>query len=97
MPEPSRQPTAPTGLAEEIIKDGAFERVIRFHPTGIPVPADRPRALLIAPLSGVNPRLLYDMVADLTPSTDLHLLEWRDAADMPLECGGFSLARRRQR
>ncbi|WP_083900981.1 hypothetical protein [Azospirillum sp. B4] len=90
LPLSDRPPRA--CFAEEILKDGAFERLVRFPAAGDRAQVDRPRTLLVAPLSGVNPRLMYDMVADLAAVTDLHLLEWRDAADVPNACGGFGLA-----
>ncbi|TWB65953.1 hypothetical protein [Nitrospirillum amazonense] len=91
LPLPHDIPQAPGGFTEEILRDGAFGRLLRFHVTGDREPAPLPRTLLVAPLSGVNPRLLYDMVADLVAGTDLHLLEWRDAAEVPAACGGFGL------
>ncbi|WP_186455906.1 alpha/beta hydrolase family protein [Nitrospirillum pindoramense] len=79
------------------MKDGVFDRLVRFHALAGgalagAAPATAHRVLIIAPLSGINPRLLHDMVADMAPWCDLHLLEWRDAAEVPAPCGGFGLA-----
>ncbi|EGY00654.1 polyhydroxyalkanoate depolymerase [Nitrospirillum viridazoti Y2] len=92
LPSPRDRPASQDAFTEEVLRDGAFARLMRFHTGGDLAPASRPRALLVAPLSGVNPRLMYDMVADLAGETDLHLLEWRDAAEVPAACGGFGLA-----
>ncbi|MBF0391227.1 MAG: polyhydroxyalkanoate depolymerase [Alphaproteobacteria bacterium] len=50
-----------------------------------------PRLLLVAPLSGHRPVVLRDLALGLLPAHDLHLLCWRDAAEIPPEAGRFTL------
>lgn len=51
----------------------------------------RPRLLVVAPLSGHFGWLMRDMVAALAAGHDVHLLEWRDARDIPAGAGHLGL------
>ncbi|MBM4415313.1 MAG: polyhydroxyalkanoate depolymerase [Chloroflexi bacterium] len=50
-----------------------------------------PRVLVIAPLSGHHPTVLYQMVATLLPDHDVYLAGWRNARDVPLDEDPFDL------
>jgi poly(3-hydroxybutyrate) depolymerase len=47
--------------------------------------------LVIAPLSGHHASLVRDTVASLREHHDVYLTDWRDARDVPLAAGTFSL------
>lgn len=51
----------------------------------------RPRLLVVAPLSGMRAGILYDMILRLLPRHEVYCLAWKDAADVPAECGPFGL------
>ncbi|HTH16696.1 MAG TPA: polyhydroxyalkanoate depolymerase [Magnetospirillum sp.] len=51
----------------------------------------RPRLLVVAPLSGHFGWLMRDTVMDLSAAHDVHLLEWRDARDIPASAGHLGL------
>lgn len=51
----------------------------------------QPRVLVVAPLSGHFGWLMRDTVMGLLPAHDVHLLEWRDARDIPLQAGWLGL------
>ncbi|HTR17223.1 MAG TPA: polyhydroxyalkanoate depolymerase [Acetobacteraceae bacterium] len=57
-------------------------------------PADgetRPTVLVIAPLSGQRPGMLWDMLTGLSCAHDVYLLAWEDAREIPLSAGSFGL------
>ncbi|MBB6252977.1 polyhydroxyalkanoate depolymerase [Nitrospirillum iridis] len=89
-PLPPRPTTAP--FTEDVLVDGCFDRLLRLT-AARPAP-DRLQGpvLVVAPLSGIRPGLLFDMLASLAPLCDLHVLEWRDAGEVPAVCGGFGLS-----
>lgn len=56
-----------------------------------PKGAAQPRVLVVAPLSGHYGWLMRDTVLGLLPAHDVHLLEWRDARDIPRAAGRLGL------
>jgi poly(3-hydroxybutyrate) depolymerase len=52
---------------------------------------DDPRVLVVAPLSGHFSALLNDAVQTLLESHDVHVTDWHDARDVPLDAGRFDL------
>ncbi len=50
-----------------------------------------PRVLVIAPLSGVRPQLLHDMLMGLLDDFDVHVLTWTDPTEIAAESGAFRL------
>lgn len=51
----------------------------------------QPAVLVVAPLSGHYGWLMRDTVLGLLPEHDVHLLEWRDARDIPVAAGRLGL------
>ncbi len=52
---------------------------------------DDPRVLVVAPMSGHYATLLRDTVAGLLPNHDVYITDWMNAAEVPLDQGGFDL------
>ena len=52
----------------------------------------KPRVLVVAPLSGHYATLLRDTVAALVPDFDVYITDWKNARDIPENCGSFRLS-----
>lgn len=52
---------------------------------------DRPKVLMVAPLSGHYATLLRDTVGSMLPAHDTYITDWRDARDVPWHEGPFDL------
>ena len=78
-------------VAEQVVLDLPFVRLLRFvAPT---TPADAPRILLVAPMSGHHATLLRGTVQDmLDQGIEVFVTDWRDARIVPLLHGNFDLA-----
>ncbi|MBU0799879.1 MAG: hypothetical protein KKA05_02640 [Alphaproteobacteria bacterium] len=50
-----------------------------------------PKILIVAPMSGHYATLLRGTVEALLPHNDVYITDWKDARDVPLSEGGFSL------
>jgi poly(3-hydroxybutyrate) depolymerase len=70
----------------EIVNDRPFGRLIRFV-TGDN--RERPRVLLVAPMSGHYATLLRGTVEALLAEHDVYVTDWADARDVPLDAGRF--------
>ncbi|GAC1658973.1 MAG: polyhydroxyalkanoate depolymerase [Candidatus Elarobacter sp.] len=66
----------------------AFGNLIRFV-TG--EPQGKPRVLLVAPMSGHYATLLRNTAEVLMADHDVHMTDWADSRDVPLEAGRFDL------
>ncbi len=75
-------------VLEEPVLEMPFGRLVKFD-AGFP--SRQPPLLIVAPLSGLRTALLYDMVAALIPDHQVHLLAWRDAANVAVGEGPFGL------
>ena len=64
-------------------------RMIRFRVEG--AAADRPRLLIVAPLSGHYATLLRGTVEAFLPTHDVHITDWTDARMAPIWFGRFDL------
>lgn len=53
--------------------------------------ADRPKVLLIAPMSGHYATLLRNTVNSLLPNCDVMITEWRNARNVPVSQGKFDI------
>ena len=53
---------------------------------------NKPRVLVVAPLSGHYATLLRDTVAALVPDFDVYITDWKNARDIPENCGSFRLS-----
>ena len=75
-------------LAEEVVLDQPFVRLLRFRAPG----ASGPRVLLVAPMSGHHATLLRGTVQDMIETgLDVYVTDWRDARIVPLVAGEFDL------
>ena len=66
-----------------------FGRLLEFkvdRPAG-----ERPRVLLIAPMSGHYATLLRNTVTSLLPDCDVFVTEWRNARNVPVSAGSFDV------
>lgn len=70
----------------EIVHERPFGRLIRFV-TGDE--RERPRVLLVAPMSGHYATLLRGTVEALLAEHDVYVTDWADARDVPLAAGRF--------
>jgi poly(3-hydroxybutyrate) depolymerase len=70
----------------DVVDERPFGRLIRFV-TGDG--RERPRVLLVAPMSGHYATLLRGTVAALLGEHDVYLTDWSDARDVPLDAGRF--------
>lgn len=66
-----------------------FGRLVRFKRPGA---QDRPKLLIVAPLSGHYPTLLRETVKEMARENDVFVTEWENVRDVPLHEGDFSLA-----
>ena len=74
-------------LGERILARTPFARLVRLERTG----RGDPVVLVVCPLSGHQPSLLFDMVVGLASDHDVHVLAWEDAKDIPASAGPFGL------
>jgi len=75
-------------LAEEVILDRPFVRLLRFQKPG----TAGPRVLLVAPMSGHHATLLRGTVQDMVDAgLEVFVTDWRDARIVPLLYGDFDL------
>jgi len=81
---------ATEGLAEEIVVDRPFVRLLRF---ASPTAPRGPRVLLVAPMSGHHATLLRGTVQDMVDAgLEVFVTDWRDARIVPLMAGDFDLS-----
>jgi poly(3-hydroxybutyrate) depolymerase len=74
--------------AVEVVDERPFGRLIRFE-TG--ARGERPRVLLVAPMSGHYATLLRNTVEVLMQGHDVYVTDWADARDVPVSAGRFGL------
>jgi len=72
----------------ETIDERPFGRLIRF---GTGEGRERPRVLLVAPMSGHYATLLRGTAEALIAEHEVYVTDWSDARDVPLEAGRFDL------
>ncbi len=75
-------------VQEQILIERPFSRLLRFQ---MGRTSERPRVLLVAPISGMRSMILRDMILAMLPGHEVHCLIWRNAAEVPVECGPFGL------
>jgi poly(3-hydroxybutyrate) depolymerase len=79
---------ADEGIAEEVVLDQPFVRLLRFVSTG----SANQRVLLVAPMSGHHATLLRGTVQDMIDTgLEVFVTDWRDARIVPLLHGDFDL------
>lgn len=73
-------------VVEEVVHATAFGTLLRFRKD---IDQAQPRVLLLAPLSGHFATLLRGTVQTMLPEFDVHITDWHNARDVPLEAGSF--------
>lgn len=72
---------------QEVVLTKPFCDLVHFHKQGV---TSRSKVLLVAPLSGHHATLLKGTVAELLPTTEIYITDWRDARDVPVNDGPFT-------
>ena len=73
---------------EEILVRKPFCDLVRFRRDTI---RRDPKVLVVAPMSGHFATLLRGTVEALLPDHDVHITDWKDAREVPITSGDFSL------
>ncbi len=76
-------------VREEVVHRTPFATLLRFVREG--APADQPRVLVAAPLSGHFATLLRDTVRTMLADHDVYITDWHNARHVPLADGAFGL------
>ena len=75
-------------VRERIVERRPFGQLKRFVREGV---EGGPKLLIVAPMSGHFATLLRGTVERMLRSCDVYITDWRDAKDVPLSDGDFSL------
>jgi polyhydroxyalkanoate depolymerase len=73
-------------VVEEVVHTTPFGTLLRFRKD---IDQAQPRVLLLAPLSGHFATLLRGTVQTMLPEFDVHITDWHNARDVPLDDGSF--------
>ena len=76
-------------LHESMVLRRPFGDLLRFTHAGLP--ADAPRVLIVAPMSGHYATLLRGTVARMAERAEIYVTDWADARMVPLAEGRFDL------
>ena len=76
-------------VTEAIVLHKPFGNLLRFTHAGLP--ADAPRLLIVAPMSGHFATLLRGTVARMLERCEVFVTDWADAKMVPLAAGEFDL------
>ena len=76
-------------VTESIVQHRPFANLLRFEHAGLP--ADAPRLLIAAPMSGHYATLLRGTVARMLESCFVYITDWADAKMVPASEGRFDL------
>ncbi|MFA7601891.1 MAG: polyhydroxyalkanoate depolymerase [Novosphingobium sp.] len=76
-------------VTEAIVLHRPFGNLLRFTHDGLP--ADAPRLLIVAPMSGHYATLLRGTVARMVERATVYITDWADAKMVPVEAGRFDL------
>ncbi|WP_017664398.1 polyhydroxyalkanoate depolymerase [Porphyrobacter sp. AAP82] len=76
-------------VTESVAIKRPFGDLLRFHVEG--TPADRPRLLIVAPMSGHYATLLRGTVERMLESAEVFITDWADAKMVPQSAGDFDL------
>ena len=77
------------GITEAIVLHRPFGNLLRFTHDGLP--ADAPKLLIVAPMSGHYATLLRGTVARMAERAVVYVTDWADAKMVPVEAGRFDL------
>jgi poly(3-hydroxybutyrate) depolymerase len=76
-------------VTEAIVLHRPFGNLLRFTHDGLP--ADAPKLLIVAPMSGHYATLLRGTIARMMERATVFVTDWADAKDVPIEVGRFDL------
>lgn len=76
-------------VSEEVVLAKPFGDLRRFTRAGLP--ADAPRVLIVAPMSGHYATLLRGTVARMVENAEVFITDWSDARMVPVGAGHFDL------
>jgi poly(3-hydroxybutyrate) depolymerase len=76
-------------VIETVVLERPFGALRRFRREGLP--ADAPKLLIVAPMSGHYATLLRGTVERMVENQDVWITDWADAKLVPLEAGRFDL------
>jgi poly(3-hydroxybutyrate) depolymerase len=76
-------------VADEVVLSKPFCALRHFAHEGLP--ADAPKVLLVAPMSGHYATLLRGTAARLVENAHVYVTDWADAKTVPLKAGRFDL------
>lgn len=77
-------------VSVETVLEKPFGRLLEFR-VKRPAVKNRPKVLLIAPMSGHYATLLRNTVTSLLPNCDVFITEWRNARNVPVSEGKFDI------
>lgn len=80
---------APHAVVQDTVLTRPFGDLVRFRVEG--TPADRPRLLIVAPMSGHYATLLRGTVERMLESAEVFITDWADAKMVPASAGKFDL------
>lgn len=86
--QPPGKPAFNLGVAERVVWERPFCRVLAFGPTR----SRKRKLLIIAPMAGHFATHLRDTVASFLDTHRVYITDWADAKDVPLAKGGFGLS-----
>lgn len=75
-------------VEEEVILDYPFAKLLHFKKAK---KLNQPKVLIVAPMSGHYASLLRDTVRTMLPDMDTYITDWKNARDVPLSDGYFSV------
>ncbi|MEP7223137.1 MAG: polyhydroxyalkanoate depolymerase [Novosphingobium sp.] len=76
-------------VVESIIVRRPFGNLLRFTHSGLP--ANAPKLLIVAPMSGHFATLLRGTLMRMMERTEVYITDWADAKQVPIEAGAFDL------
>ena len=76
-------------ITESIVLHKPFGNLLRFTHPGLP--ANAPKLLIVAPMSGHYATLLRGTVARMAESCEVYITDWADAKMVPASAGRFDL------
>ncbi|HEY6965567.1 MAG TPA: polyhydroxyalkanoate depolymerase, partial [Erythrobacter sp.] len=79
----------PHAVVQSTVMKRPFGDLVRFRVEG--TPADRPRLLIVAPMSGHYATLLRGTVERMLESAEVFITDWADAKMVPQSAGDFDL------
>lgn len=79
----------PHAVVQSAVLKRPFGDLLRFRVEG--TPADRPRLLIVAPMSGHYATLLRGTVERMLESAEVFITDWADAKMVPASAGKFDL------